>query len=200
MSGVVFVEEAADGDAEHGDAEPGEDGEVVDGVSHDVGLMQSDDELEVVWVLDWDVAEDDAADDAGEGDEDGFFFESDEGDAEEDGESDAVEDAEEDGAVRHDDESGDADEHAAADDVEAAGRHFLGLDAALVVGEVFVVAFEGLADADDGEEEDLDDDVGLVEFCVEFEDAEVVEVPHEVQDDHEHQREAADDVQFDETC
>lgn len=161
--------------------------------------MQSDDELQVAWVLDRDVSKDDACDDAGQGDEDGFFFESYEGDAQDDGEADAVEDAEEDGAVRHDDEGDEGDDHSQAQDGESAFGDLPGLGTALGVREGFGVGFQGLADADNAEEQDLDDHIGLVELCVEFEDAVVVEVPHEVQEDHEDEGEASDDVEFDET-
>lgn len=200
MSFVVFIEQAAHSDAEHRDAEPGEEGEVVDGVAHDVGLVQADDHLKVGGVFDRDIAEDDAADDAGDGDEESLFSQAYEGDAEEDGESDAVEDAEEDGSVWHDDEGRQADEHAAAEDVESSGRHLQGFFPLLLGREGPVLRFKGLADADNGEKEDLDDDVRLVELGVEFEDAEIVEVPHEMQDDHEHEGEAADDIEFDEAC
>ena len=59
-----------------------------------------------------------------------------------------------------------------------------------------LVGADDLADSDEQEEDHGNDDVEGIEVLVKGEDAEVVEIPEEVEDDHEHDGTSSEDVKF----
>ena len=70
--------------------------------------------------------------------------------------------------------------------------HFFGLVL------VFIVV-DCLADSDEEEEHDGDDDVECIEVFIEWEYAEIVKVPKDVQGDHKNNGASSEDIQFNES-
>jgi hypothetical protein len=63
---------------------------------------------------------------------------------------------------------------------------------------VFVVV-DCLADPHKEEEDDGDDEVERIEICIQREDAKIIEIPKEMEDDHEEDGESSENIQFDES-
>ena len=123
-------------------------------------------------------------------------FKSEEWRADDNGESNAVEDAKKDRSIWEEHRGEEGEEHAEVEDPESsldgAEIHFLWLIL------VFIVV-DGKADSYKEEKHDWYDDIELVDGVVDGEDAEVVEVPEDVKEDHKEDSEPSQDIKFNES-